>query len=248
MNLNELFSIKIIPTDISESIYKQRETQNFHTPYKDEIRLLSCIQQGNREKLLEELKNNMPDGIFVGQMSENDIRQSKYMAVSTITLATRYAIQGGLDENEAYKFSDNFIRELDSLDSVQAVNIHIARKIWELTESVAENAARFGYSPHIRKCMMYINKNLNKKITVNELAEECKLSNDYLSHIFKKEVGESISSYILGQKLEAAKAMIFDGTDSGTICYTLGFSSQSYFISSFKKRFGITPGEYAKNN
>lgn len=43
-------------------------------------------------------------------MSENSLMQRKYMAVSSITLATRYAIQGGLNEDEAYSFSDRFIK------------------------------------------------------------------------------------------------------------------------------------------
>lgn len=244
MNIEELFSIKTVSAEISESIQKQRETQNFHTPYKDEIRLLSCIKQGDTKKLFEELQTLTTNGIFVGQMSENDLQQSKYMAVSCITLATRYAIQGGLDEMRAYRFSDMLIREIDALDSSQKIIAHLAEKIAELTEAVAENAKQFRYSPHVRKCMTYIYKNLNNKISVDDLARECGLSNDYLSHIFKKEVGESISNYILRQKLETAQTLLFDGIDSGKVCYMLGFCSQSHFISSFKKHFGVTPGQY----
>ena len=43
--------------------------------------------------------------ITVGQMSDDELKQQKYMAVSFITLATRYAIQGGMNENNAYSFS-----------------------------------------------------------------------------------------------------------------------------------------------
>lgn len=56
MNVYELLSLKIIPQEISDSIYEQREANTFHTPYKDEIRLFSCIKQGNLELLIEQLK------------------------------------------------------------------------------------------------------------------------------------------------------------------------------------------------
>lgn len=48
-------------------------------------------------------------------MSDDELMQHKYMAVSTITLATRYAIQGGLNETKAYEFSDRVIKIIDKL-------------------------------------------------------------------------------------------------------------------------------------
>ena len=244
MNVYELLSLKVIPEEISKSLYEQREAEAFHTPYKDEIRLYSCIKQGDIEKLISELKVLMEKGIIVGQMSGNNSRQHKYMAVSCITLATRYAIQGGLNETDAYNFSDDVIRTIDTIDSPEIVIECLAQKIIELTNLVASNSKKLKYSPHIRKCMTYINKNLHKKISVNDLAEECGLSDDYISHLFKKEVGENLSSYILKQKLEVSKTLLFEGFDNSKICYTLGFCSQSHFISAFKKQFGITPREY----
>lgn len=57
-------------------------------------------------------------------------------------------------------------------------------------------------------------------------------------------MGVNLSSYINHQKLELSQTLLWEGYDNEKICYTLGFSSQSHFISSFKKEYGITPGEY----
>lgn len=248
MNVYELLSLKVIPEEISKSLYEQREANAFHTPYKDEIRLFSCIKQGNLEMLIEQLKTFMGSGIVVGNMSSSNIRQHQYMAVSCITLATRYAIQGGLDETEAYNFSDDFIRTVDTIDTSAHIMEYVAEKIIELTNLVAANSKRLKYSPYIRKCMSYINKNLHNKISVSDLAEECGLSADYISHLFKKEVGENLSSFILKQKLEVSKTLLFEGFDNNKICFTLGFCSQSHFISAFKKEYGITPREFVALN
>ena len=190
----------------------------------------------------------MGSGIVVGNMSSSNIRQHQYMAVSCITLATRYAIQGGLDETEAYNFSDDFIRTVDTIDTSAHIMEYVAEKIIELTNLVAANSKRLKYSPYIRKCMSYINKNLHNKISVSDLAEECGLSADYISHLFKKEVGENLSSFILKQKLEVSKTLLFEGFDNNKICFTLGFCSQSHFISAFKKEYGITPREFVALN
>lgn len=245
MNFDELLSIKILPDEVCRSEFETREKGIYHTTYRDEVRIFSCIKEGNLEKLVDEIKNFKGSSIFVGKMANTDIMQYKYMAVSCITLATRYAIQGGLNENGAYSFSDNFIQETDKLGSPEEITGYMISRIISLTNLVKSCSRKAKQSPHIRKAVIYINKNLNKKISVSQVAEHCGVSADYISHLFKKETGENLSSYIRRQKLEAAKTMIFDGFDNVKICYSLGFCSQSHFISSFKKEFGITPNEYA---
>ena len=125
-----------------------------------------------------------------------------------------------------------------------AVNSLIVDAAIELTNKVNLCQKNFNYSPHIRKCVAYINKNLNEKLTVNSVAKYCNLSSDYLSRIFKEEMGVNLSAYITHQKLEMSQTLLFEGYDSDNICYMLGFSSQSHFISLFKKEYGITPGEF----
>lgn len=244
MNTDELLSINIIPQEISHSLFAQSEQGLIHTPYKDEIRLFSCIKEGNPEKLISEIQPFIKSGIFVGEMSADSIRQYQYMAVSCITIATRYAIQGGLDEFKAYQFSDEFIRTIDSANTSAEIISHLAAKIIELTKLVKTNKEKIKFSPHIRKAITYINKNINKKITVSEIADFCGISADYLSHIFKKEMNKSITSYILKQKLEIAKTLLWEGYDNKKICTSLSFCSPSYFISSFRKEYGITPTQY----
>ncbi len=244
MDFNELLSIKIIPKDIAKSKPKALINNLYHTPYKDEIRLFSCIKQGDLKKLIFEMKQLGVQNITVGQMSKNELQQQKYMAVSFITLATRYAIQGGVEENDAYNYSDEFILKIDSAKSKAKINSLIVDAAIELTNKVSLRQKNFNYSPHVRKCVAYINKNLDKKITVSDVAEHCNLSSDYLSHLFKAEMGVNLSNYITHQKLELSQALLFEGYDNEKICYLLDFSSQSHFISLFKKEYGMTPGEF----
>lgn len=76
------------------------------------------------------------------------------------------------------------------------------------------------------------------------LSEICNISSDYLSQIFKEEMGENLSSYITRRKLETAKDMIVQGKSNQEICEALGFSSVSHFITAFKRNYHMTPTEY----
>ncbi len=244
MKYTELISINTIPKEIEKSLFEQSEQGLKHTPYREEVRLLSCVKEGNIDKLISQAQSLMNSGVFVGEMSADNLMQYRYMAVSAITLATRYAIQGGLSELEAYSFSDSFIRSADKLNSPDEIISLIISKIIELTKLVESNRKKAVYSPHIRKAIVYINQNITKKLTVKDIAKQCNITADYLSHLFKKETGTNLAGYILKEKLELAKTLIWEGYDNKRICYSLSFSSQSHFIASFKKEFGITPSEY----
>lgn len=237
MNIGELVTVK--------TIERKKDFDEKATPYSVEIRLLSCVQQGNIESLITEIKN-LDSLIVMGRMSDDELTQYKYMAVSTITLATRYAIQGGLSENKAYEFADRVIKTIDKLTSKDEILQCTGIEIIKLTEDVKRNKKNPEFSPHIRNCIKYINENLYQKISVSSAAKHCGISADYLSQIFKKEIGENLSTYILRQKLEKAKAMLMDGCSSKEICTKLEFSSPAYFVTVFKRFYQMTPSEYIK--
>lgn len=237
MNISELVTVK--------AIERNNHPEEKHTPYAAEIRLLSCVQQGDIESLLTQLKN-LDSLIIMGKMSDDELTQYKYMAVSTITLATRYAIQGGIKESKAYEFADRVIGTIDKLRDKNNIINCLGLEIIKLTQEVKKNKKQPEFSPHIRSAVRYINENLSRKITVSAIAEHCEISADYLSQIFKKEKGENLSTYIVTQKLEKAKSLLLKGMTSKEICFQVGFSSQAYFVTLFKRYYNMTPSDYAK--
>lgn len=237
MNIGELVTVK--------TIERKNDFDEKATPYSVEIRLLSCVQQGDIESLIAQIKN-LDSLIVMGRMSDDELTQYKYMAVSTITLATRYAIQGGLSEKKAYEFADRVIKTIDKLTNKDEILQCTGIEIVKLTEDVKRNKRNPEFSPHIRNCIKYINENLSQKISVSSVAEHCGISTDYLSQVFKREIGENLSSYILRQKLEIAKSLLLNGVSSKEICIEVGFSSQAYFVTVFKRFYNMTPSEYIK--
>ena len=87
--------LQVIPGDIAQSPERQRQSGMFHTRYKEELRLFACVREGEPQRLFQEFAKLAQNGIFVGEMSGNDLRQSQYMAVSAITLATGRRFRAG---------------------------------------------------------------------------------------------------------------------------------------------------------
>ncbi len=231
MNIGELISIKKASDEVPQ------------TRYNTELKIFTCVQLGDLERLMAEI-GKVNATIVAGNISDNPVTQFKYLAVSAITLATRYAIQGGLSEKVAYDFSDKSIAKVDQMNSADDILASLAYDIVTLTKMVSENRLKPKQSPHIKKCVSYINEHIEDKLTVKSLAEICGITPDYLSQIFRREMGDNLSSYILTRKLEYSKELIATGMSNKEICETLKFSSPSYFVTAFKNKYQMTPSEY----
>lgn len=99
----------------------------------------------------------------------------------------------------------------------------------------------FSSNEKIIEIIDFLNKNLTKQISIDDLSEKFFLSRYYLMHTFKEETGYTIGSYITNKRLMLARDMIRDGSSITEACYACGFGSYSSFVRSYKKVFHHTP-------
>lgn len=238
-------SLECIEVLTDNKLFEEREHGKTHTQYETETMFFTCIKNGDEQAVKNALNSIFSEKITIGKLSENSLRQMQYWAVCCVTLATRYAIQGGLDETDAFNFSDECIMKIDSMKSNREILLYLQNCSIELTRLVNKNKIYSECPYPVRKCIHYINTNLHGKLSVELLAEICSLSADYLSLLFKKNMGITISQYIMKKRLYAARDMLNGKYTCSEIAYYLGFCSESYFIKRFKEEFGITPAKYA---
>ena len=93
----------------------------------------------------------------------------------------------------------------------------------------------------------YIHENIEKKLSLNDIAEEFSLNGAYLSHFFKTATGYNITEFINRQKIEKAKELIIEGRYKiKEIASFLGFDDPYYFSRVFKSVEGISPATFYK--
>lgn len=90
----------------------------------------------------------------------------------------------------------------------------------------------------INSCIDYILANLEKELTVDEIANYCGFSKFYLSRLFKEETGESIYSFIKRIKVEQNRTITEIGSDYGY--------SPSNYATLFSKHFTQSPKNFRK--
>lgn len=102
------------------------------------------------------------------------------------------------------------------------------------------------YNNIVTSVMAYIDENIRKKITLNDIAANCNLSPVYLSQIFKQTIRTPIMSYIRAKKIALARHEILCGAKPYEIYYQYGFEDYSTFYRAFKNIYHVSPSDIDK--
>lgn len=97
----------------------------------------------------------------------------------------------------------------------------------------------------IQKLLFYINENISdSNLSVEELASQLELSRSQLYRKIKALTGQTVNEFIRKIRLERAKQILISGNANiSEACFSVGFSSPSYFSKCFKVHFGVLPSE-----
>ncbi len=223
--------------------YLHQETASRHHTHTEDMYQYDLLRMGDPKAVEEGVK--MFSSGLPGHISDDPLRNYKYLFVASITLASRSAIAGGMDAERAYNISDLYILKMDTLQSIDEVKALHADMFAFYTKEMAALDKVEVYSKPVVLCMDYIYNHLHETLHVNDLAKRVGMNRSYFSMLFKKETGQSISDYILSKRIEAAKNMLrFSNYSSAEIAAILAFSSQSHFTRVFRAHTGYAPKKF----
>lgn len=216
-----------------------------HNTDELETIMLSCVEHGRVDKI-QKLFQRPVEG-RAGTMAADALRQEKNLIICAATLITRAAIRGGLNRATAFSLSDAYIQRAELMQDYGGLMRLNAQMVEDFTRRVADARCGMGNSPLIRAVREYILLHLDKSITTQELSRAVSMNRTYLCKRFQEEAGMTINHYVTAVKMDEARRLLeVTKKTSAEIAEILGYSSQSYFQSVFKKAAGVTPGEYRR--
>lgn len=230
---------------LAEERNSQPEEQNgsFHVTIPVEEKLMSIISHGDTAALAEWIAS--APAVRGGRLAESQLRQRKNTFIVTATLASRAAIRGGLNAEDALSLSDGFIRRCELMTTPDGIMNLMYHMILEYTERV-ERVRRMERPTKLSLAVAnYVQRHLSEPITAEAIAAELYMSRPHLSTKFREETGETLTDFILREKTDEAKRLLrYTDKTALQISVYLGFSSQSHFSRVFKKYAGLSPAEY----
>ncbi|MBQ8515584.1 MAG: helix-turn-helix transcriptional regulator [Ruminococcus sp.] len=232
-----------IQKKLSHVEFLNREYNIPHLSYERETAFFQSIRDGDITEVRRLFKPF--DCGEMGQLSEDSLRNLKYHLIITVALITRRCIEGGMETRAAYNLSDIYIRSIDKCQREEEIHLLHREVVEDYAQRMQILHRKTLYPRPVLLCLDYIYDNLHTHITLDKLAEVTGLSPSYLSRLFHKEVGQTISGYIMKKRIVAAENMLkYSNYTCMEISDYLCFSSESHFIQVFKKHTGFTPRRY----
>lgn len=122
--------------------------------------------------------------------------------------------------------------------------LHILAKVNDAFDQSTDSAQPEQVNPLVSSALLYINSHLAEMNSTDEVAKALFVSREYLSRSFSKEVGLTLSRYILSKKIANAKSLLAAGYSATEAASRSGFDNYSYFVQIFRRETGYTPREW----
>lgn len=253
INIENLAHIDINDKEIFEyQMYKFDEVKGV-AAYRGEMTFFQYIEEGNvneiRALYLDENIHIIEESLEnIGAVSiSSDYKQVEYMVVVMIALAARAAMKGGIRTEKCYNLSDLYLQKLSECKNIIQIREIGKQAMIKFAEIVKEKKECGVGNILVEQCKDYIARRIFDSFTIEHMSNDLAINRTYLSSLFTKETGMSISAYMQKEKLDIARNMLeYSDRSIGQIAEYLQFSSPGRFGRYFKRQYQMTPREYRR--
>lgn len=185
---------------------------------------------------------------FSQQMLENRIpdalRNAKNYSIIMNTLLRKAAESGGVHPVYVDRVSSELASRIEALPSASETGSLMLEMFRTYCHLVRKHSLQH-LSPTVQKTVLIIDSDLSANLSPGILAKNQNISLGYLSTIFKKETGKTISEYIRDMRMEQAIHLLTTtNLQIQTVALHCGIVDVQYFSKIFKKYTGKSPKEY----
>lgn len=225
----------------SVQLTENREKGYYHHSFAAQTAIFECVRDGDPDRL-HSIWNGSMNG-RMGVLSSNHLRHEKNIGICGAALATRFAVEGGMDSETAFTLSDTYIQKLESLNGVREVAVLRLQMLADFAEKVREvKLSRYSYL--VVRCQAHLKRQLYNEKPLSNIDKVLGLNLNYVSEVFKRETGITMSEFIQQEKIKEAKRLLEGDQSLLHISQALAFCDQSHFTRIFKKHTDLTPKQY----
>ena len=210
--------------------------------YQLENEMLKAVSAGDTQKALEAHYQFIQYKLL--PRTADPVRDRKNIMLTFNTLLRKAVEQAKVHPLHIDNLSRQFAVQIETsltIGQLDSLSTAMLRKYCMLVN----NYSRRSYSRLVQMCMDYVDFHYSGELSPAGLAAMCYVTPSYLSTLFKKETGITITDYINSTRIR--QSMIFLNVSRmsvGEIASRVGFSDANYFTRTFKKLLGQTPKAY----
>ena len=237
-----LYPLDQINTNEQPALMAASDFQVMENRYKEEKQLMHLIAQGHTHRAQ----------MIIAQMNERTIesrsadglRNLKNYGIVFNTLARKAVEEGGVHPLHIDRLSSQMARKLENVHSIEACLQLFSTMVHKYCLLVKNHSMK-SYSLLVQHVILRIEADLTADLSLKAHAEALSVNASYLSTLFKKETGMTLTDYVSRKRMDHA-IFLLNSTDMQiqTIAQYCGIPDVNYFTKTFKRVIGKTPKEY----
>ncbi|MBD2861115.1 response regulator [Paenibacillus oceani] len=209
-------------------------------PVQERNDFLRAVSNGNKEAA----------GHWIEMIAESirrykpNVAKLQSFVCDMLGLAAGFARQQSRrSEDEPESVSLEQIRSIPRADLLCSFMVEEAEQLWG--RPYGGERSKASNNPFIKKAVQFMREQYRRNIGTVDIADHVKLSRSYLSDLFSKEMGESLTETLTRIRIEEAKKKLLSGEMKVyEIAEAVGFSDPKSFAKTFKRLVGCTPKEF----
>ena len=239
--------------DFENMFYYEAQKEDFSFDFRNleelyhynefESELLLAVKLGDETAALN-LLNMEETRMDSAMMARNEVRRCKNNAMCFNAILRKTLEKEHVHPISNFYLEEQFMAEIERCTTTSEVRA-LQRKMVSSYCSMAKEKKHQNYPQIISKMLTYIDTNPCADLKLKDFAQMLNFNANYLSELFSKEVGMTLTEYVHLRRLQKAKQLL-EHTDFKIefIAKQCGFSNAHYFIRVFKKYTDITPKQY----
>lgn len=210
--------------------------------YELETQLVNTVSQGQIHKA-EMIMDKISQRQFE-KRNPNSLRNMQNYLIILNTILRVAAGKGAVHPFHIDKISSKYAKKIEQATSEEICNLLIKEMIRKYCLLVKNHSLK-GYSLLVQKVITQIDYDLTADLGLKALSSLLNVNSSYLSTLFKKETGTTLTEYVNRRRIEHA-LFLLNSTNMQiqVIAQYCGIPDVNYFTKIFKKIIGQTPKEY----
>ena len=212
--------------------------------YANEKLLMEAVSQGLLHKV-----STVAASYYLGAMEQrltDSLRNRKIYLIILNTLLRKAAEYGKVHPVHIDRMSARFAREIEELTADTQDSKLLDSMIRSYCLLVKNHSLR-NYSDLVGRAITIIHFDLLADLSLKSISAQLNVTPSYLSGLFKKECGCTLTEYVNDARLDKALHLLTNTNKQvQNIAFECGIPDANYFIRLFKRRTGLTPTQYRK--
>lgn len=212
--------------------------------YSDENALMHAISHGQTARA-KNILSNIP--LLNFKQQAEPMQNLKTFTIILNTLFRKGAEQGGVHPVYVDQLSSHILQRITDLTRSDNI-LDLWNDMIQKYCSLVNNHSTQNFSLPIQKVIIKINLDLSADLSLKALAEYLNVNASYLSKLFHKETGNTLTNYVNKKRMDYATYLLSNTTlPISVIAQHCGILDDNYFTKLFKRHYDITPTQFRES-